>query len=206
MDIYIKPDKKATVKNKNTVVMKDIAEVVAPKEAENGIKEIEILKKGKENNYLVSVSDLVNMILAKYPQASVINLGEMDTWIQFETNKKKNKFKDFITVTAICCTLAIGSSTAIMSYQSDGQVSKVFQKYYEIFFGEFKEKPYIIEIPYSIGLAAGIIVFFNHFGGKKLTDDPTPIEVEMTTYKANIEDTVINELATNKNKKDSTDK
>jgi len=86
-----------------------------------------------------------------------------------------------------------------MSFHSDAQIPKVFQNYYEIFFGEYKEDPLIIEIPYSIGLALGIIVFFNHFGGKKITNDPTPIEVEMSVYETEIVDTVIEYL--NKNKK-----
>ena len=39
-----------------------------------------------------------------------------------------------------------------------------------------------IAFSYSIGLAVGIIVFFNHFSKKKLTKDPTPIEIEMKKY------------------------
>jgi stage V sporulation protein AA len=60
--------------------------------------------------------------------------------------------------------------------------------------GEEKDNPLIIEIPYSIGLAAGIIVFFNHFLGHKITDDPTPIEVEMTEYDKEVTDTILNSI------------
>ncbi len=52
----------------------------------------------------------------------------------------------------------------------------------------------LIDLPYSIGLAAGIIVFFNHFSGKKLTDDPTPIEVEMSVYEKEVADNLIDTL------------
>ena len=37
----------------------------------------------------------------------------------------------------------------------------------------------ILEISYSLGLSVGIILFFNHFAGKKITMDPTPLEVQM---------------------------
>lgn len=36
-----------------------------------------------------------------------------------------------------------------------------------------------MEIMYAIGLALGIIIFYNHFGGKRLSSDPTPLEVQM---------------------------
>ena len=62
-----------------------------------------------------------------------------------------------------------------------------------------QEKPEFseLEIMYSIGLALGIIVFFNHFGNKKLSDDITPIEVELFKHKKDTLDTIV-ELKTNK--------
>ena len=36
----------------------------------------------------------------------------------------------------------------------------------------------------AIGLAIGIIVFFNHVGKRRITKDPTPIEVEMREYES----------------------
>ena len=49
----------------------------------------------------------------------------------------------------------------------------------------------IAEYCYSIGLGVGIIIFYNHFGPKKLTKDPTPIEVEMRKYERDINQTLI---------------
>jgi stage V sporulation protein AA len=57
----------------------------------------------------------------------------------------------------------------------------------------------IINIPYSVGLATGIIVFFNHFTRKKITDDPTPIEVEMALYETEVNETVLDVLNTRAN-------
>ena len=81
-----------------------------------------------------------------------------------------------------------------MSFHSDAQISTVFENYYYIFFNEKIENPMLIDLPYSIGLAVGIIVFFNHFSGKKLTDDPTPIEVEMSVYESEVTDNIIDTL------------
>ena len=48
-----------------------------------------------------------------------------------------------------------------------------------------------MEVSYSIGLAVGILVFYNHFGPKKLSKDPTPIEVEMRNMKTEINQALI---------------
>ena len=44
---------------------------------------------------------------------------------------------------------------------------------------------------YTVGLALGIIVFFNHFAKIKINTDPTPLEVEMRLYEDNISKTLI---------------
>lgn len=44
-----------------------------------------------------------------------------------------------------------------------------------------------IEICYAIGMPVGIIIFYNHIGKKKITQDPTPIEVEMRKYEQDVD-------------------
>lgn len=49
----------------------------------------------------------------------------------------------------------------------------------------------ILEISYSVGLILGVTLFFNHFEKRKVTLDPTPIEVQMRLYEEQVETTVI---------------
>ena len=49
----------------------------------------------------------------------------------------------------------------------------------------------VLEIAYSLGLGLGIIVFFNHVGGRNLTKDPTPIEVALRKYEQDVDQTII---------------
>ena len=37
----------------------------------------------------------------------------------------------------------------------------------------------------------GIIVFYNHFGGKRITKDPTPMEVQMRQYENDVNTTLV---------------
>ena len=49
----------------------------------------------------------------------------------------------------------------------------------------------VLEIGYSLGIGIGVIFFFNHFGRWKITQDPTPIEVEMRTYEDEVDNTIL---------------
>ena len=49
----------------------------------------------------------------------------------------------------------------------------------------------LLEVTYSIGIIIGILVFFNHFGRKRFSVDPTPMEVEMRLYENDIQTTLV---------------
>jgi len=200
MNIYIKPKRKTSLCNKTEITIADVSEVIAPKNETKKINKMKLqsIKNNgeKKTNYLISVTDIITAITNAYPEATVNNVGEMDTWVQHINKKSQhNKVLKWLKILFVSIVLMIGSSTAIMSFHTDGQLSKVFEKYYSIFYGEEKTNPLIINIPYSIGLAVGIIVFYNHFMGKKITDDPTPVEVEMELYDRDVTDTVIDILS-----------
>ncbi len=194
MDIYIKPVKKVCIFERNTIYVKDITEVIASKEISKKIEELKILtiEPNKKNNYLISVIDIIKVIKKNYPDYTINNVGEMDTFVEYSPVKsKENKLIKWIKILFVSTTLFIGSSTAIMSFHSEAQMTKIFTKTYSIIFGEENEKPLILEIPYSFGLSLGIFIFFNHIAGKKITDDPTPIEVQMSIYDTEVCDTIV---------------
>ncbi|MBR6399715.1 MAG: stage V sporulation protein AA [Firmicutes bacterium] len=202
MDIYIKPVKKAALSG--TVRIGDIADVFAQDQLAGRVKNLKLTELKENKNRLVSVMDIIERINAAFPGSSIINVGESDTVIEYaDPDKKENRLWSFAKAAAVTVMLAAGSATAIMSFHSDAQMSKVFENYYYIFFGEHAQNPVIIHLPYSIGLAVGIIVFFNHFAGKKLTGDPTPIEVEMSVYEGEVTDNQIDTLNEEKNKNGS---
>ena len=56
----------------------------------------------------------------------------------------------------------------------------------------------MIEIAYGVGIALGIIVFYNHFGKMRISDTPTPIQVEMDKYEKDEEESLITQLGKSK--------
>lgn len=57
--------------------------------------------------------------------------------------------------------------------------------------GEFKEQPLLFQIPYSLGLGLGMILFFNHVFQKRINEEPSPLEVEMFQYQQSLDQYVI---------------
>ena len=113
----------------------------------------------------------------------LVNLGESDVIVHYIEEKTNNKIIELLKVAGVAAVTFMGAAFAIMAYNEDVNVSGVFAKIYKIFLG--------FEPTYSIGIAFGIIIFFNHFGKRKFTKDPTPMEVEMEKYEEDVCDTII---------------
>ena len=78
-----------------------------------------------------------------------------------------------------------------MTFNNDVGVGEVFADFYQQVMGTESSGFTVLEICYSIGLFLGITIFFNHVGHKKITHDPTPIQVEMRTYEKDVDATFI---------------
>ena len=100
-------------------------------------------------------------------------------------------WKNAAKIVMVCVLVFFGSAFTIMAFNNDISITGVFEHFYSQILG--KEKPVFseLELFYSIGLAVGIVVFFNHIGNKKLSDDVTPIEVEMNKHRKDTYETII---------------
>ncbi len=197
MDIYIKPNEKITITGRKIVYLKDVGEIWIPGQTTASLENLVVyqIPEDTEKTYLISVIDIIKAITLKFPDATVNNVGEMDILLTYQKQyKQQNKVWLYSKIVFISLILFTGASTSIMSFHSDAQIPKIFQNYYYIFFGEYNDMPLILAIPYTIGLAIGIILFFNHFSKIYVTKDPTPIEIEMATYEKETNTSIIDAL------------
>lgn len=70
-------------------------------------------------------------------------------------------------------------------------MQKVHQRIFEMLTGEKEEYPLWLQIPYSLGIGVGMILFFNHLFKKRLNEEPSPLELEMFNYQQSIDQYVI---------------
>jgi len=202
--LYLKCEKNNEVSKKH-VCLGDVSTIwCTDKAITSNVKTIKLLniKEDKHRRYSFSVMMIIELINQEYPNVDVQNIGEPDFIIDYENKDKQthklNSILNIIKIVAICFITMFGSAYAIMAYNNDVAVSEVFEKAYIILLGGTGDGLMIIEIMYSIGLTLGIIVFYNHFGSKKITNDPTPLEVEMHTLESDIDDSLINRSSRNK--------
>lgn len=194
--VYLKADQHIKV-NKPDILLEDICEIYCEdKDTEEGVKNtklyrFEITDENKIYKNVFSVMELIESIQKKYGNVSVISMGESDIFVEYEAKQKNSKALDNLKICVACILIFFGAAFTIMAFNNDISINDVFGQFYTQITG--KEKPQIceLEISYALGLATGIVVFFNHVGNKKFSDDVTPIEVEINKHKKDNYDTLI---------------
>jgi stage V sporulation protein AA len=82
-----------------------------------------------------------------------------------------------------------------MAYNTDVGAKELFTNLSMLFLGNAKTGTAWITISYSVGLALGMILFFNHLGNKKFDSDPTPLEIQMRLYENDISTSIIKDTS-----------
>ncbi len=93
-----------------------------------------------------------------------------------------------------------------MNFHADVSMKEVHQRISELVTGKRQNHPLWFQIPYSVGIGLGMLLFFNHLFRKRLNDEPNPLELEMYMYQENVNTYVIAEEMGKKNKKNSNNK
>lgn len=149
------------------------------------------VKKQKNQMRVFSILKIIELIHEEYPNVDISNEGEKDFIIEYIPNPQKPKWVNAVKTIALCIIIFFGAAFAIMTFNNDVGVTEVFAKFYEQVMGVKSGGMTELEICYSIGLSIGILIFFNHVGKKKITPDPTPMQVEMRKYEMDIDTTFI---------------
>lgn len=176
------------------VQLKDVADVYCDDSAViNKCKALRIKTIHEERNkrYIESTLDVIKKLVEMDPSISVNNVGEVNYIIDYHKKKAPNWVWQWTKTIFVCIICFCGASFAIMTFNNDVSVGDVFKEIYKIIMKEESSGFTILELSYSVGLAVGIIGFFNHFTKYKFTTDPTPIEVEMRLYEENVSKTLI---------------
>lgn len=152
------------------------------------------LDPNKPGRYVMSVMDLIELIQKKEPDLEIIPLGQPDFIITYEKEAPQNQLWRWIKTGFVCLATFFGSAFSIMTFNNDVDLGKLFSQIYTQVTGNPSGGFTILEISYCIGLALGVLFFFNHFGQKKITSDPSPMQVQMRLYENDINTTIIEDI------------
>lgn len=191
--VYIKPKRNAEV-SEEKVLLRDVAAVTCADElmkARIRLLKIHHFQKNEEKRVVVSALRLIELIQNTEKQVTVENVGEQDTLIKLVKVQEKKGFWVWAKVVLVALISFFGTAFTIMAFHNDVGIHDVFDNVYRQILGRSGDGMGILEVTYSLGLAIGIVIFFNHVGGRRITVDPTPIEVEMRIYEKDVDDTLI---------------
>ena len=149
-------------------------------------------KKKKNTLVVFSVLKVIELIHEDYPNLDISNEGESDFIVEYVKSPEKPVWMNCLKTVILCIMIFFGAAFTIMAFNNDVGVTDVFAKFYQQITGMESNGITELEICYSIGLAVGIIVFFNHVGHKKITHDLTPIQIEMRKYETDLDTAFIN--------------
>lgn len=145
----------------------------------------------EEKRCVISVLKIIELIEETCPDVTVESLGETEVLIERINVDAHKGWQQVVKAFLIALISFCGTAFTIMAYHNDIGIADVFARIHQIVMGSEPAGVSALEVAYSVGLSLGIIVFFNHVGGRRLTKDPTPIEVEMRKYEKDVNNALV---------------
>lgn len=190
--VYIKCERKIQC-NRADVYLQDVGDIYcSDARLLEKIKNIRIHHfKKEESQQVLSVVLLAKKIDEVFPQVNVQFFGEADLVLEKVQGTEEKRWMKYAKIVFVCLISFFGTAFTIMAYHNDIGINEIFREIYRICMNREPSGINVLQVSYSVGLAVGIVLFFNHVGGKHITKDPTPIEVAMNNYDKDVDMTII---------------
>lgn len=187
--VYIRLKKKITVKEYKMIVLRDVANIITANANEKQLEETPIYRLSKKDNKVVILDSfiIIKHLNEQYSDLEFQLVGATESIIYIETKKSS---PIFIFVCLVWILLFIGSAMTIINFHFDVSMQEVHQRIHYLFTGQYEKFPLYLQIPYSIGLGIGMVLFLNRLFKKKINEEPSPLEVELFNYQKNLDDYV----------------
>lgn len=191
--VYVKCDRSVEVQSQD-VFLKDVASVRCMDNVVNAkMKALKIYHFPKDGvkRCVISSLKIVELMEEECPNITVQIVGEADVLVEWISVNRHKGWQQWLKAVLVCLVSFFGTAFTIMAYHNDVGINEVFTEVYRMVMNREPGGLNVLEVSYSVGLALGIIVFFNHIGGRRITKDPTPIEVALRNYEEDVDKTLI---------------
>lgn len=194
--VYIKPELSSLV-SKQRVTVADVCQIYCYEESvikEVGNMEILRIDKAEKQKIAMSALYVIRLISDYKPGVMVVNLGESDFVIEYLPPKPEKKWVEYVKTALVGVVIFFGSAFTMMTFNEDASLVEIFQMIYTNIAG-LPESNGWLELSYVVGLPLGILLFFNHFASARLSNDPTPLQIQMRQYEQQEDSTIIENAA-----------
>ncbi|WP_017728152.1 stage V sporulation protein AA [Halalkalibacterium ligniniphilum] len=188
--MYIRMRHRVQVTQNQVVTVGDVAQVVGERAIRIACMKqpIHHVTVEDQNRIIIDVMSVIALLKKVHPELDLQTVGSPQTILQVEMKTSVMKPVYFFLIWLL---LFIGAGLAIMNFHEDVSMLQVHQALFTRITGNEKAKPLLLQIPYSIGLGLGMIIFFNHLFKKRINEEPSPLEVEMFNYQQAMDQYVI---------------
>lgn len=168
------------------VKLKHIAYISAPSEIKKQLEETDIYRITKKDNNIVIIDSflIIDHLSRTWPDWEFQLIGPQQSIIRVKESKKE---ASIIIVAFVWLLLFIGTAMTIMNFHYDVSMQEVQQRLHYLLTGVHNDYPLWIQIPYSIGLGMGMLLYFNHWFKKRFNEEPSPLEVEIFNYQQDLD-------------------
>lgn len=195
--VYLKLEQNSQIVNRK-ILVRDLGEIyTSDAQLKKEIGEIVLYTvKGDKNQTLVFTSiKVIELIQKQFPQVTVENIGETDFIVEYKIPSKPKKGWEYAKAVFLTVVVFFGAAFTIMTFNEDVSVAQVFSLFYKLVMGTEETGGNILEISYCIGIAVGILGFYNHFAAHKEQVDPTPLHVEIRNYEQEVNQAIIQDAS-----------
>ncbi|MGG4414114.1 stage V sporulation protein AA [Brevibacillus agri] len=184
--LFLRLRKRLAVKPEAMITLGDICQLFWDGKREDALKRMPIyqVKPTDGNLIVIDIMQVIQRVRSVYPEVELEIQGAPQIIVEALNPRKK---ANPVLVALVWLLLFIGSGLAIMNFHTDVSMREVHERIFYLITGEQSKQPLWLQIPYSIGIGMGMILFFNHIFEKKINEEPSPLEVELFMYQQSLD-------------------
>ncbi|GAB4073536.1 stage V sporulation protein SpoVAA [Barrientosiimonas marina] len=179
--VYLRMKKNISITSLGQITLKEIAHISASEPLQQELESTPIYRVTKKDRNVVIVDSflIIDHLNKTRSDLEFQLVGPTHTLIRVQKQFKK---PSILVVAFVWLILFIGAAMTIMNFHYDVSMQEVQQKLHYLLTGEVNAYPLWMQIPYSLGIGAGMLLFFNHWFQKRFNEEPSPLEVEIFNY------------------------
>lgn len=184
--VYLRMKKTIDLSLMKEIKLKDIAYISTSSKRKKKLEDAPIYRITKKDKNIVIIDSflVIDFLTHTFPGIEIQLIGPTQTIIRINKIKKS---PSILIVAFVWLLLFIGTAMTIMNFHYDVSMQEVQQKLHYLLTGEHNDYPLWIQIPYSLGLGMGTLLFFNHWFNKRFNEEPSPLEVEIYNYQQDLD-------------------
>ena len=178
--IYIQLSNRAKISRGQKLRLGDAARLIAPRGADS----LPLPCPDEPGVWKLQAIDVARTLQAAFPGDEITLMGADVCYVHRVSEKKRDLTRPLRTAAAFLI-LALGGALGLAWFHSDVDMPHAQVAVYQALTGEAPRDIRLITVPYAIGVALGVAVFY----ALPARSATTPLEVKLTAYQEDMEKT-----------------